>query len=142
MTVQMRDHSNVRSWEFSCTYRKSLLRILLSLCSIFLLWNFQSREQYEDCDAINSFMSVNQILTKGWTFAFFFTKLVDRVVKFRLSSIWIPRSLTVSSFLKKKKKKIPYCSLCFQFQFPYQKQFPELDFKRLILEWLLFKRWF
>ena len=104
MTVQMRDHSNVRSWEFSCTYRKSLLRILLSLCSIFLLWNFQSREQYEDCDAINSFMSVNQILTKGWTFAFFFTKLVDRVIKFRLSSIWIPRSLTVSSFLKKKKK--------------------------------------
>ena len=104
MTVQMRDHSNVRSWEFSCTYRKSLLRILLSLCSIFLLWNFQSREQYEDCDAINSFMSVNQILTKGWTFAFFFTKLVDRVIKFRLSSIWIPRSLTVSSFLKKKKQ--------------------------------------
>ena len=103
MTVQMRDHSNVRSWEFSCTYRKSLLRILLSLCSIFLLWNFQSREQYEDCDAINSFMSVNQILTKGWTFAFFFTKLVDRVIKFRLSSIWIPRSLTVSSFLKKKQ---------------------------------------
>lgn len=45
-------------------------------------------------------------------------------------------------FEKKKTKTIPYCSLCFQFQFPYQKQFPELDFKRLILEWLLFKRWF